>query len=198
MELKVGDKVRVNSRSTDSSGKEGTIIEVHERTATLRTDSGGKHCLKHDKLDIVLPKEYLNEGGKDVSEFKVGDRVECINESDGTIVQVTNIYTVSGLTPDGYINITGFANPSDEMNDYKWHKDRFKLVAKTQTTKENNMNVNSTVAKVFKNTDEAILVTKYLGSEYEEGNHRAYLDLKANDKVVLAEAKRLEKEEKDK
>ena len=64
-------------------------------------------------------------------------------------------------------------------------------------TKENKMNVNSTVARVFKDVDDAILVTKYLGREYEEGNHRAYLDLKANDKAVLAEVKRLEKEEKD-
>ena len=84
-------------------------------------------------------------------EFKVGDRVECL-----------------------------------EREDY----DQFK--------KENGMNVNSTVAKVFKDVDDAILVTKYLGREYEEGNHRAYIDLKANDKAVLAEAKRLEKAEKDK
>jgi hypothetical protein len=154
-------------------------------------------------------KEYLNEGGKDVSEFKVGDRVETIKSYSG--VKANQQGTIKAFYPDETKNPgIEFDIPFDghscsgQCEEGRGHwvpASNLKLInrsTKTQTTKENNMNVNSTVAKVFKDVDDAILVTKYLGGEYEEGNHRAYLDLKANDKLVLAEAKRIEKEEKDK
>jgi hypothetical protein len=152
-------------------------------------------------------KEYLNEGGKDVSEFKVGDRVECIKPVNkigkgdhGTICALVESGSNSiGVEWDNRISSHDCSGSAKNLHGYWMIPNQIKLITtKTQTTKENNMNVNSTVAKVFKDVDDAILVTKYLGGEYEEGNHRAYLDLKANDKLVLAEAKRIEKEVKDK
>ena len=71
------------------------------------------------------------------------------------------------------------------------------IVNKLNKKGEDNMNIKSTVAKVFKDTDEAILVSRWLGIEYDENNHRAVIALEKNKKEVLAEAKRLEADETD-
>ena len=57
---------------------------------------------------------------------------------------------------------------------------------------ENTMNINGTVAKVYKDIDEIVLVTKHLGREYREGSHKDYLILKQHKAAVLKEAQRLE------
>jgi hypothetical protein len=152
--------------------------------------------------------EYLNEGGKDVSEFKVGDRVKCISvsgvtkrwNSDNIFVGVE--YTLTHVFDDGKMGIDGFSQCVEKCD--------FKLTTKTQTTKENNMNINSSIRTVLVEENKETFETvekfqKVFGAEIAENftgamilrkNIKAYNDeIKRLDDI---EAKRLEKEEKDK
>jgi hypothetical protein len=114
---------------------------------------------------IISAQEYLNEGGKDVSEFKVGDKVELIGEDK------FNAYDNIGVG-DTFIVSKVLRNDLEigDKTAYVHNKDKFKIISKstkTQTTKENNMNINSSIRTVLERLDDI-------------------------------EAKRLEKEEKDK
>lgn len=92
------------------------------------------------------------------------------------------------------------AQPVIEPTEFRRIKDRLTYSIKPNKIHkgENKMsiNINSTVAKVFTDVETAALVTRHLGQEYPENNHRALLDLKRNRVEVLKEAKRLEGLEK--
>jgi hypothetical protein len=133
-------------------------------------------------------EEYLNEGGKDVSEFKEGDRVKVNNKAASNIGEegvITKIYD-NGDRFELELDIG--SRPSY----YSYKLD--KLSTKTQTTKENNMNKN--ISEVFDKTKDALLVEKHLGGQIGPNfiDGLILLDKKVE---VLAEAKRLEKEEKE-
>lgn len=68
-----------------------------------------------------------------------------------------------------------------------------------QTTEEvmsTSININSTVAKVFPNSiEDAKLVTKFFGSEYDETSFRDFMYLRDNAEEVLKEANDRQKEE---
>ena len=58
------------------------------------------------------------------------------------------------------------------------------------------ININSTVAKVFPNSiEDATLVTKFFGSEYDETSFRDFMYLRDNAEEVLKEANDRQKEE---
>jgi hypothetical protein len=140
---------------------------------------------KKDGYTIISAAEYLNEGGRDVSEFKVGDRVKCINKHD--YGNCGKIFTVSKIGKGSAIALQELGTTCC------YNPDCFKLIS-TQTTKENNMNKN--ISDVFEKTKEALLVEKHLGAQIGTN----FIDglILADKKVeVLAEAKRLEKEEKE-
>jgi hypothetical protein len=158
---------------------------------------------------IISAQEYLSEGGKDVSEFKVGDRVECITSETYNQLKIGNIYTVS------YIDEKYLGLKEHEAEDGEWPIEWFKLIGKkkkvkTQTTKENNMNINSSIRTVLVEENKETFETvekfqKVFGAEIAENftgamilrkNIKAYNDeIKRLDDI---EAERLEKEEKDK
>jgi hypothetical protein len=150
-------------------------------------DAEGNHC------KIISAAEYLNEGGKDVSEFKVGDRVEVNSEAQSNVGR-------TGVITQNFDNGNRFeilfdksAHHEDVNAIYYLHK--LNKLTKTQTTKENNMNKN--ISDVFDKTKEALLVEKHLGAQIGQG-FIAQLTVQLFNKEILAEAKRLEKEEKDK
>lgn len=146
-----------------------------------------KTYYKERGYTIISAQEYLNE-------FKVGDRVEilsgCITgNSDliGKVGQITNIHKSS----DNPFRVETKIFTSSGHN-YGWFKE-VKLATKPKTTEETmSIVINSTVAKVFTDIPTAQMVTRCLGKEYEEDNHRAYLDLNRDKESVLAEAQRLE------
>ena len=65
-------------------------------------------------------------------------------------------------------------------------------IEQTKEKGENTMNINGTVAKVYKDINEIVLVTKHLGHEYNEDSHKDLLILKQHKVAVLKEAQRLE------
>lgn len=133
---------------------------------------------------------------KEKREFKVGDRVEVtgVMSSVDYIGQMGTI-----IDGDGYDEDVSRVR-LDSGTKWNFYSNKIKLASnQTKTIKEedkmsNSIQINNTVAKVFSDITTAELVTRYLGNEYEENKHRAYLDLKLNEKAVLAEAKRLQKE----
>lgn len=149
---------------------------------------GGNKCNIDLGYTIISAAEYLNEGGKDVSEFKVGDRVEITEIQDGEDyvgerLKITTVHSASGIsvtcrTPEGHT----------------WYFSHGNFKALTNKSKENKMNTN--ISEVFDKTKDALLVEKHLGSQLGT----TFIDglILADKKTeVLAEAKRLEKEEKE-
>ena len=160
---------------------------------TLMSNSK-EDCIKHD-YQIINFGEYLNEGGRDVNEFKVGDRVEVVSgnhrQKQG-IVKIVDGFSV-GVEFDEHINGNHCKGTAKDGHGYWKDKPTLKLIIKTQTTKENKMNKN--ISEVFDKTKDALLVEKHLGGQLGS----TFIDglILADKKTeVLAEAKRLEKEEK--
>jgi hypothetical protein len=201
------------NRVQDKAMQEGHEWYEGEKYIEYPTKYGAESCLSladkclryadrdcygdWDGYKIISAQEYLNEGGKDVSEFKVGDRVECINVSPRDGVNPNNYITLGNIYTIEKIN--GLRLKLKDIGDtgttYTPDKDRFKLAStKTQTTKENNMNKN--ISDVFDKTKEALLVEKHLGAQIGQG-FIAQLTVQLFNKEILAEAKRLEKEEKE-
>lgn len=144
-------------------------------------------------------KEYLNEGGKDVSEFKVGDRVECIGSDEYNNmddVSIGDIVTISSIKGSDI----GIGKC------YIHNKNKFvsavKSTNKTQTTKENKMKdngIDSNVLAIFGDKvkgNELVTIDRHFNEQMltrilMEKHHK---DIQAA--CGEAEAKRLEKEEK--
>jgi hypothetical protein len=183
-------------------------IDVSQGDAIcLYPEAGGwdfvKAAIRND-CTVLTAQEYLNEGGKDVSEFKVGDRVEVIlGHGDAKIGMKGNIFDLNPKgNDDGYVAIdfderVNFSTdiiPSKIGHGYYVNPKSLKIIGKTQITKENNMNKN--ISDVFDKTKEALLVEKHLGNQIGT-NFIDGLILADKKTEVLAEAKRLEKEEKE-
>jgi hypothetical protein len=132
-----------------------------------------KESYQHENYKIISAQEYLNEGGKDVSE-EIDQEKLC--EFCRDHYDMSESWHCEGMKCE------------DATERYLEDNPHIKL-------KENNMNKN--ISDVFDKTKEALLVEKHLGAQI--GNNfidgLILLDKKAE---VLAEAKRLEKEEKDK
>jgi hypothetical protein len=144
---------------------------------------------------IISAAEYLNEGGKDVSEFKVGDRVECINSgkiggySAPSNLTLGSVYTIK--------EIIGVFLELNELGDTATpRKERFKLANKTQTTKENKMN--KSIESVFAEdkVKDGNLVQRYFGTEIAE-NFTGEFTLAAHKEAYLKEARKREKADKE-
>lgn len=165
-----------------------------------------EHCSKsyyeRNGYTIISASEYLNEGGKDVSEFKRGDRVECV-DPDGDLTSLQNgyIYTIR--------DISGRSMYLHGIKGCSFTERYLKLATKTQTTKENNMELNSSIRTVLVEENGATFETvekfqKVFGSEIAE-NFTGAMILRKNIKTYNdeikrledIEAKRLEKEEKE-
>lgn len=144
---------------------------------------------KDEGYTIISAQEYLNE-------FKVGDRVEILQGSN-----VPNLLWVNPMN-DYVGNMATIKSKSSDKSfvlediDWRWDTTWLKLAnqTKTEETMSTSIQINSTVAKVFTDIPTAQMVTRHLGKEYEEGNHRAYLDLNRDKEAVLVEAQRLEDE----
>ena len=162
--------------------------------------SGGWCSVEYNEsigYKTISAADYLKEG--EVEEFKVGDEVECVDESDRTIVQKGVIYTITEIFDNGKIEISGFTNRSHEAMDYRWGLERFKLAGsatKPKTTKENNMNINSSIRTVFVEEGGAdfALVEKLqanFGAEIDE-NFTGLINLRINKELYTDEIKRLD------
>ena len=82
-------------------------------------------------------------------------------------------------------------NPKDKMSICKNYY-KFKLISKKSKPngrEEMGVTINATVAKVFSNTEEAMLVSKHLGKDIPE-NFISELDVRTYQTEILAEAKR--------
>ncbi|MEE9354227.1 MAG: hypothetical protein V3U75_01420 [Methylococcaceae bacterium] len=153
---------------------------------------GSKKGFEEEGYRIISAQEYLgeeeiNQKGESKVVVKVGDKVLITGVQDGEDfcgeeLVVRRVYDggdVDVRLPDGG----------------SWYFETCNFKTTTNNIKgEDKMNVNNTIAKVFKDVDEAILVTKWMGNEYEENNHRALCDLRRNKKEALAEAQRKQTE----
>jgi hypothetical protein len=156
----------------------------------------GFHCKQHYEekgYTIISSEEYLKEGENEVSEFKVGDRVECIdigNSSAQARLEVGKLYTIRSFckhSDNFYLKETGYNYPPR----------KFKLATNKptiKTTKEETMNINDNVLEVFK--EDAVLagkVAKRFGSQYGTTD-RDTIALKRDKKELLAIIKADEEE----
>lgn len=187
-------------RSNDVRG--GSCISIDNRR--------GGHCYRewyeNRGYTIIPASEYL-KGGNEVDLFIPKELKKGIFEDVYKNLKSETTKTKRGslcLVSLVYSNRNGIIECASQINcgGCLLHVDSKEgfinyMEQSNKQIKEEVMNVNSTVAKVFKDVDEAILVTQFMGTEYPEGNHRAFLTLKQYKKEVLAEAKRLEKEAKD-
>jgi len=152
-------------------------------------DAERKHC------KIISAQEYLNEGGKDVSEFK-GRVVPIIikpNSLRACRVPGSNDLDDAGIVDcdDMDCDDCVFFKDTDIAKEYIRTRGRYTPLNKC-FNKENNMNKN--ISDVFEKTKEALLVEKHLGNQIGT-NFIDGLILADKKTEVLAEAKRLEKEE---
>jgi hypothetical protein len=142
--------------------------------------------------------EYLNEGGKDVSEFQVGDRVRVIKGGTHSL-EIGKIYTVTEYD-DEYKERLPYRVQQYWVNETHIEKIN---TTKTQTTKENNMkdnNIDSNVLAIFGDKvqgNELVVIDRHFTDQMltrilMEKHHKAIQEA-----CVEAEAKRLEKEEKE-
>lgn len=127
------------------------------------------------------------------TEFKVGDRVECVNVNNmpsGLKLILGDTYTVKEIQCDQFV-LEGIDD------DYTPNQNRFKLVTnnKTKTTKEETMNKN--IVAAFPKTEDAVLVEEQLGNQIVD-NFIQGLVIKQYAKEILAEAEKLKKEKEDK
>ena len=148
-------------------------------------------------------RKYLNEGGKAVSEFKVGDRVECIDVSSRGGVNPNNYITLGNIYVIERINglRLKLKDVGDGGSTFTPDKDRFKLAGqsnKIQTTKENS--IDSNVLAIFGDKvkgNELVVIDRHFTPDMlqrilMETHHKAIQGACED-----AEAKRLEKEEKE-
>jgi hypothetical protein len=106
--------------------------------------------LRDDGYTIIPASEYLKEGGNEV-EFKVGDRVECVNNGNinggfkAEYLKEGHVYTI--------IDLYGDKLKLDSIDGYVPYAKRFKLATKSiKQNKEEVMkdnNINSKVLEVF-------------------------------------------------
>lgn len=140
---------------------------------------------------IISAADYLKEG--EVEEFKVGDRVECIEDGNKSTIKNGMIYTVLDTYEscgDSFIRVT----PSGEGV----YMERFKLAGSTTKPKlkENNMNINSSIRTVFVEEDKADFdlvekMQKVFGGEIAE-NFTGAMILRDNKDKYTDEIKRLD------
>ena len=134
---KVFATIPENRRGTFTWSRSYPCMGLHQRDNPNKIGSQTESYYRDAGYTMISAADYLKEG--EVEEFKVGDRVKCIDESDGSIVQLGKVYAVTkrcGYDNDR-IGITGFKNPIDESMNHDWAMNRFKLTYKPKTTKEN-------------------------------------------------------------
>ena len=163
--------------------KQNTCLEI----SPCRDEYSSKSYFMSLEYTIISAAEYLSEGGKDAMEFKVGDRVECIEKENYSQLEIGGIYTISYIDEDD-VGIDG-------AEEDEWPIAWFKL--STQTTKENNMNISDNILEVFENSKDAKKVAARFGSEYGDTT-RDLLALKRDKDDLLAIIEAEEKAEKDK
>lgn len=161
-------------------------------------------CIR-DGYTIISAVEYLNEGGKDVKKIKIGDKVVRgpgwiwggQDGGEGGVGKVIRSSVESWW-------IVRWENGSEQSYPYKAGEYGLKIISnKTQTTKENNMKdngIDSNVLAIFGDKltgNEVVVIDRHFTEQMltrilMEKHHKAIQEA-----CVLAEAKRLEKEEKD-
>lgn len=137
-------------------------------------------CLYHDGLwdrkefclekgcTIISAEEYLKEGGEEV-EFKVGDRVECVEKGDSKFLVLGKLYTISEMSGSKFQFVEGYG----DFPTHGWKLSWFKLANKqTKTTKKEESNMQSTsinevVMEVFEKKEDMMVVNEYLGGQIE-------------------------------
>ena len=130
-----------------------------------------------------------------MSEFKVGDKVEITEIQNGSnrIGEIGTLIKID-IDDDEVPYLVKFEVGSDW-----WHREgRIKKVSstKTQTTKENNMNISDNILTVFEKSEDAKKVANRFGDQY--GNtDRDLLALKRDKKDLLAIIKDEEEAEKE-
>ena len=197
--------------------KEWNMVKGKKLTVTGWFKGGGNRCISVGKqidgdcgqgyedwyikndYTIISAADYLKEG--EVEEFKVGDEVEFIKgglcgcedkewwRREELLLGKT--YTIYQLSDKG--------NPKVIQGGFWHNKGHFELAnksTKSKTTKENNMNINSSIRKVFIEEDKAVFdlvekMQKVFGGEIAE-NFTGAMILRDNKKQYTDEIKRLD------
>lgn len=185
--------------------KQNTCLEI----SPYRDEYSSKSYFMSLEYTIISAQEYLNEGGKDAMEFKVGDRVEIIiGHGDAKVGMTGEIFDLNpegnddgyfGIEFDRRVNYTTNVIPGKIGHGYYVDPKSLKVI-KTQTTKENDMkdnNIDSNVLAVFGskvNGDELVVIDRHFTDRMltrilMEKHHKAIQDAckDAEAEVVKAE-----------
>lgn len=182
---KVQDKALLTKKWPRGSRGEYSPLSPCLNLAKKYLDKCENSFYERSGYTIISAEEYLNE-----REFKVGDRVECIDEGDRSSIKNGIIYTISDI-------VSGGRSIRLENQAIGFQPDRFKLANhQTKTTKKEESNMNSNIARVYEKTSDAVLVERYCGGELDEGVYD-YVILSTHKDEFLKEAKRLDKEAKE-
>lgn len=155
---------------------------------------------------IISAEDYLEE--KVVSEFKVGDRVECVRHISIKVGEKGRIVITSEKIDANFVSVEwdnlqphghDCEGASKDGHGYNIDKEFLKLTTNNQTIKQEetmSISINETIAKVFpKSIEDAKLVTKHFNSEYTEGSFKDFISLRDNADEVLKEANDRQKAE---
>lgn len=152
---------------------------------------------------IITAEEYLKEGGENVSEFKVGDRVEVIEDytsacigMKGVLIKPTGREWVIEFD-DWFLGEHNCGGQVKNRHGYYVGRNYIKLINKGGKTMS--LNINSTIRKVFAGAEfeQVEKMQHHFGNEIQE-NFSGEIFLKANKKKFEDEIVRLEKEAEDK
>ena len=158
-----------------------TIGLVSDDISVLTCSTGNYY--KDHKYTIISAEEYLKEGEDELPTLITDKQLE--DQQDDICDFCRNYYDESISWHCEGIKC------SDILDHYLEDKNL------TLTKEEHTMSIviNETVAKVFTDIPVAKLVTRWVGDEYPENNHRALLDLEQHKAKVLRYCEKKQKEE---
>ncbi len=173
----------------------------------------GKGYFSNELQHLDLTTNTSKKGGEEAmtkEDYIKGTRIECIKSCGGkikvgmtgTIVRTSITAEMLAIEWDEFVN--GHSCSNEARQGYCWNISvaYVKLISTTKPNlneEEHDMSIviNSTIGKVFTDIPTAELITKFVGREYEEGNHRALLDLETHKGKVLKYCKDEQKKEAD-
>lgn len=190
------------ARSTNKHFEVGdTVVQVTSGYSTTAEDNGKTavvskitgDCITFEDKGWKLRSGERTDKGFDLvkkREFQVGDEVELVDNYG------------MGAKKGAKATVVGFEEFSRMfMLEVKWRKGlaqgqgdggyeayKFKL-----TTKGDQSTMNKTIAKLFKNTEDAMLVNKYFQDQVPD-NHISYITINGHQDELLKKAKEIDAE----
>ncbi len=201
-EFKKGDTVRCITG--DGEPGQGQGWKLGYEYEVTRVENYGRDCFFGGLNGHGVYQDYLELVSKSQeAKFNVGDEVEYFQNTDGysMCASIGETLTIKSREKDVMLlgSHKGYEVCCESGTKQSVRSTDIRVISELKTEKNSTTGektMKKTISTLFKNTDEALLVEKHLGTGFAEGT-KGYIEsviLKPHTKELLAEANRLEKE----